>query len=154
MAPVYEWIVYADRMDLVKLGDSTGKAHTYQYFNVAYPMANEHQLIIGETTLGGARETANSDKAIMTIEQLEIFALQRTTNARDAIKLIGALAEEYGYRESCWLGRCITISDPNRVWVFEVTGPVPMGTRYGTWRCLGCPRARRSYYRRELQHDW
>ncbi|AFK07614.1 dipeptidase [Mesotoga prima MesG1.Ag.4.2] len=126
MAPVYEWIVYADRMDLVKLGEIPQVAHTYQYFNVAYPMANEHQLIIGETTLGGARETANSDKAIMTIEQLEIFALQRTTNARDAIKLIGALAEEYGYRESCWLGECITISDPNEVWVFEVYGTGPL----------------------------
>lgn len=126
MAPVYEWIVYGDRMELDKLGEIPQVEHTYQYFHIAYPNANEHQLIIGETTLGGARETANSPDAIMTIEQLEIFALQRTTNARDAIKLIGALAEEYGYRESCNLGECITISDPKEVWVFEVYGVGPL----------------------------
>jgi len=129
MAPVYEWIVYADQMPLVKLGEIPQVAHTYKYFNGAYPYANEHQVLIGETTLGGASETVNSEDAIMTIEQLEVFALQRTKTAREAVQLMGDLAVEYGYRESCHLGECLTVSDPNEVWVFEVYGVGPLWTK-------------------------
>lgn len=128
MAPVYENIVYGDHMDLVKLGEIPQAEHTYKYFHGAYPYANEHQLIIGETTLGGARETTNSEEAIMTIEQLEIFALQRTKTAREAIKLMGKLAEKYGYKESCYLGECLTVADKNEVWVFEIFGVGPLWT--------------------------
>lgn len=129
MAPVYENIVYGDRMELKLLGEIPQVEHTYKYFHVAYPFANEHQLIIGETTLGGARETQNSEHAIMTIEQLEVFALQRTRTAREAIRLMGDLAVKYGYRESCHLGECLTVSDPNEVWVFEIFGVGPLWTK-------------------------
>lgn len=126
MAPVYENIVYADRMELEKLGEIPQAEQTYKYFHGAYPYANEHQLIIGETTLGGDRKTTNSDEAIMTIEQLEVFALQRTKTAREAIKLMGRLAEEYGYRQSCYLGECLTVTDANEAWVFEIYGVGPL----------------------------
>jgi len=126
MATVYEWIVYADHKPLEKLGEIPQVEHTYKYFNVAYPFANEHQVIIGETTLGGASETKNSEDAIMTIEQLEVFALQRAKNAREAIHIMGELAEEYGYRESCYLGECLTVTDPNEAWVFEIFGVGPI----------------------------
>ncbi|RCW88480.1 dipeptidase [Halanaerobium sp. DL-01] len=129
MAPVYENIVYADHKDLVKLGEIPEVEHTYKYFHGAYPYANEHQLIIGETTIVGAPETANSDEAIMTIEQLEVFALQRCKTAREAVKLMGKLAEEYGFRESCYRGECLTVTDPNEAWVFEVFGVGPMWTK-------------------------
>jgi dipeptidase len=129
MAPVYENIVYADRMELEKLGEIPQVEKTYKYFHGAYPYANEKQVIIGETTLGGARETKNSDEAIMTIEQLEIFALQRADTAREAVQIMGRLAEEYGYRESCWLGECLTVTDPNEAWVFEIFGVGPLWTK-------------------------
>jgi dipeptidase len=128
MAPVYEWIVYADYMPLVKLGEIPQVAHTFKYFNGAYPYANEHQVLIGETTLGGANETEHGEDAIMTIEQLEVFALQRAKTAREAIQIMGDLAVEYGYRASCYLGECLTVSDPNEVWVFEVFGVGPVWT--------------------------
>ena len=129
MAPVWEWIVYADRRPLEKLGEIPQVPHTYKYFNVAYPFMNEHQVIIGETTIGGRRETMNSEEAIMTIEQLEVFALQRAKTAREAIKIMGELAEKYGYRESCHLGECLTVTDPNEAWVFEIFGVGPLWTR-------------------------
>lgn len=129
MAAVYENIVYGDHKDLIKLGEIPQVDHTYKYFHGAYPYANEYQLIIGETTLSGAKETSNSEEAIMTIEQLEIFALQRTKTAREAVKLMGKLAEEYGYRESCYLGECLTVTDPNEAWVFEVFGVGPLWTK-------------------------
>lgn len=128
MAPVYEWIVYGDRRDLELLGEIPQVPHTYKYFNVAYPFANEHQVLIGETTISGASETANSDDAIMTIEQLEVFALQRSTTAREAIQIMGDLAVEYGYRESCNRGECLTVTDPDEAWVFEVFGVGPLWT--------------------------
>ncbi|MGE5508397.1 MAG: dipeptidase [Chitinophagales bacterium] len=125
MTPVWEWIIEGDRHPLKKLGEIPQVAETYQYINTGYPFMNEHQVIIGETTLGGRKETANSEKAIMTIEQLEVYALQRAKTAREAIRVIGDLAVKYGYRESCALGECLTISDPNEVWVFEVFGAGP-----------------------------
>ena len=53
MAPVYENIPYNEQAanPLIKLGEIPQVAHTYKYFHGAYPYANEHQLIIGETTL-------------------------------------------------------------------------------------------------------
>jgi dipeptidase len=128
MAPVYENIVYADHVPLVKLGEIPQISHTYKYFSGAYPYANEHQLIIGETTLGGARETTHSEDAIMTIEQLEVFALQRAKTAREAIQIMGDLVVEYGYRSSCHLGECLTVTDPNEAWVFEAYGTGPLWT--------------------------
>ena len=47
------------------------------------------------------------------IEELQKIALQRCKTAREAITLIGKLAEEYGYAD---LAECITIADPNEVW--------------------------------------
>ena len=126
MTPVWEWIVYADRMPLVQLGEIPQVEHTYQYFLHSYPFGNEKGLLMGETTQGGARATANSPDAIMTIEQLQAFALQRTDNARDAILLMGALAEEYGYRESCNLGECVTLADGKEAWMFEIYGVGPL----------------------------
>jgi len=128
MAPVYKWIVYGDRRPLEKLGEIPQVAHTYKYFNVAYPFANEHQVLIGETTLGGASETKAGEHAIMAIEQLEVFALQRAKTAREAIQIMGDLAVEYGYFASCYLGECLTVTDPAEAWIFEIFGVGPLWT--------------------------
>jgi dipeptidase len=45
--------------------------------------------------------------------------LQRCKTAREAIKLIGKLAEEYGYGD---YAECITIADPKEVWQLEISG--------------------------------
>jgi len=128
MAPVYEGIIEAHKQPLVKLGEIPQVPHTYKYFNIGYPFANEHQVFIGETTIGGNPRTQNSERAIMTIEQLEVFALQRAKTAREAIKIMGELAEKYGFRESCYLGEALTVTDPNEAWVFEVFGTGPLWT--------------------------
>ncbi len=95
---------------------------TYRYFNVAYPAMNEKGLAIGETTIGGRRELRN-DEGLFLIENLQAIALERTTTARDAIRLIGELVKEYGYGD--W-GECLTFADSKEVWHFEIMGAGPL----------------------------
>jgi len=94
---------------------------TYAFFNVAYPAMNEKGLAIGETTIGGRRELRN-DEGMFLIENLQEIALERTSTAREAIKLLGELVKEYGYGD--W-GECLTFADSKEVWHFEIMGAGP-----------------------------
>ena len=94
---------------------------TYAYLNTAYPCLNEKQLAIGETTIGGNKELVNN-KGLFLIEELERIVLQRCTNARDAIKLIGNLIKDFGYGDG---GECITLADKKEVWQMEIFGEGP-----------------------------
>ena len=100
------------------MGEIPQVAHTYAYLNTAYPCLNEKQLAIGETTFGGPDTLVNA-AGWFTIEELERVALQRCSKAREAIRLMGALAEQYGYGDS---GECLTVADKNEVWQFEIVG--------------------------------
>ena len=54
------------------------------------------------------------------------LVLQRATTAREAIRIIGELAETYGYHSTYPLdGEHLAIGDPNEVWSMEVFGPGP-----------------------------
>jgi len=103
---------------VTKKGEIPEAESTYSYLSTAYPCMNEKQLAIGETTIYGRKELINKE-GLFLIEELEKIALERCSTARDAIKLIGALAEEYGYAD---LAECITIADKNEVWQFEIAG--------------------------------
>jgi dipeptidase len=97
---------------------------TYAYFHTGYPQMNEHQLAIGESTLSQKKElqvSRETGKQIMTIEQAQLFALQRCKTAREAIKLITSLVEKYGFLPSCGPeSEALCIADPNEAWVLEV----------------------------------
>ena len=107
-----------DTTGVKRMGEIPQVAHTYAYLNTAYPCLNEKQLAMGETTFGGPDTLVNA-AGWFTIEELERVALQRCDNARDAIRLMGALAEQYGYGDS---GECLTVADKNEVWQFEIVG--------------------------------
>jgi dipeptidase len=84
----------------------------------------------------------------MTIEMAQLFALQRTTTAHEAVKLIGSLLEEYGFLTSVGLaseGRLI--SDPTQVWLLEVAS-VPV---HDWKRASGVPGA--IWVPRRIPHD-
>lgn len=97
------------------------KPETFRFLNTAYPCMNEKQLAIGESTFDGRRELLNTD-GLFYIEELERIALQYCDNARDAIRLIGRLAETYGYAD--W-GETLMIADKNEVWQMELQGSGP-----------------------------
>ncbi len=99
-------------------GEIPQVAETYAYYNVAYPAMNEKQLAMGETTIGGKRDLRNDD-GLFLIEELQAVALERCVTAREAIKLMGELATTYGYGD---FGECLTVSDKNEVWQFEIFG--------------------------------
>ncbi|MCR5547803.1 MAG: C69 family dipeptidase [Bacteroidales bacterium] len=107
-----------DTVGIKVVGEIPQVRHTYSYVNTGYPCLNEKQVGIGETTFGGPDTLINRSNPLL-IEELARLALERCDNARDAVKLMGGLAEKYGYGDS---GECLTVSDKNEVWQFEITG--------------------------------
>ncbi len=108
MLDVYEW----DSGKL--LGQIPQVASTYRVIG----NMNEHQLSIGETTFGG-REEMIDEKGLIDYGSLIYITLQRSMNARQAIKTMAELVAEYGYYSS---GESFSIADPNEVWILEMVG--------------------------------
>jgi dipeptidase len=104
-----------------KVGDMPQVAQTFTRYDASYPFMNEKGVIIGETTIGGRRELYN-DEGLMDIMELERIALERASTAREAIAIMGEMAEKYGYGDS---GECLTVGDAKEVWQFEIFGPGP-----------------------------
>jgi len=122
MESIYKGLLHneepGDMRNVTEKGKIPAPDSTFRFLNVAYPCLNEKQLAIGETTTVGKRSLRN-EEGMFYIEELERIALERCTNARDAIKLMGELAEKYGYADS---GECLTVADKNEVWHFEIYG--------------------------------
>ena len=99
--------------------------HTYQV--VGY--INENQVALGETTFGG-REELMDPTGIVDYGSLMFIALERSTSAREAIKIMADLVEEYGYGSD---GESFSISDANEVWYMEIMpkGYTPQVTKNG-----------------------
>ncbi len=97
---------------------------TFGYFHSAYSHINERQLAIAESTTSQREElvcTLENGGQIMTIEQAMIFALQRYEKAKDAVKFIGSILEQYGFLPSSGDGsESLVVADPEEAWVFEV----------------------------------
>ena len=129
MAPVYYGLRDVKK-PLCEYGEVIGyipqAEHTFAYFHTGYPHMNEHQLAIGESTIPQKKElitTLDNGKQIMTIEQAQLFALQRCKTAKEAVNLIGSLMEKYGFvATDGWGAESLCIADPNEIWVFEVFG--------------------------------
>nr|WP_320119157.1 C69 family dipeptidase [uncultured Marinifilum sp.] len=109
MIDVYEW-------DTGKyLGKIPQVPHTYSVIG----NMNEFQVAIGETTYGGRKELGSQEGAIIDYGSLMYLTLQRSKNAREAIKVMTDLVETYGYYSS---GESFSISDKNEVWILEMIG--------------------------------
>jgi dipeptidase len=140
MAPVHWGMVYFAKEDdrhALPLGDF-GKVigsipqveKTYTYFHTGYSQMNEHQLAIGESTCSQKTEldvafVEGVTAQIMTIEQAQVFALERCKTAREALGLITSLVETYGFLPSCGGSEALCIADPNELWVLEVCSVGP-----------------------------
>jgi dipeptidase len=135
LAPVHWGMVYfgaEDDRHALPLGDF-GKIigeipqveRTFTYFHTGYSQMNEKQLAIGESTCSQRAELdvayiEGLTRQIMTIEQAQVFALERCSTAREAVKLIGGLVEKYGFLPSCGGSESLCIADPRELWTMEI----------------------------------
>jgi dipeptidase len=88
-----------------------------QTYNVVGNL-NEFQVCIGETTYGGLKELGEPN-GIMDYGSLIYITLQRVKSAREAIKCISDLLDNYGYASS---GESFSIIDKDEAWIFEMIG--------------------------------
>jgi dipeptidase len=117
-----------------------GPSHEGQYvkqveytYNVVGLM-NEKQVTIVETTFDGRLILVNQE-GLLDYFSLMRLALQRSATAREAIKCMAELVEEYGYNSS---GETLTICDPNEAWIMEIIGKGP-GNKGAVWVALRIP---------------
>lgn len=124
MLKVYEW-------DTGKyMGEIAQATETY---NVVGNM-NEFQVAIAETTFGG-RPELQDPKGIMDYGSLIYITLQRAKTAREAIKIMDQLVQQYGYYSG---GESFSIADPNEVWVMEMIGKGE-GNKGAVWVAVRIP---------------
>ncbi|HRV97088.1 MAG TPA: C69 family dipeptidase, partial [Aminobacteriaceae bacterium] len=121
---VYFGLLGDEPLPPFELGRIPQASTTYAYFRTAYSCFNEHQLSIGESTIGQKdmlKAFPGEGGALLTVEQLMILALQRCKTSREAVLLIGELAERYGFLGSCANeGESLSIADPYEAWIMEL----------------------------------
>jgi len=115
-------------------GKLRGKVKQVPHTYAVVGLMNEHQLAIGETTFGGRRELRNPDGLLHYFFLMKL-ALQRAKTAREAIKVMTDLVEEYGYAST---GESFSIADTNEAWIMEMIGPGP-GGKGAHWVALRIP---------------
>ena len=108
---VYEW-------DTNKyLGDIAEAPETWNVIG----NTNEWQVTIGETTFGGREEMTDST-GVIDYGSLIYITLQRAKTAREALKIMTSLVEEYGYYSE---GETFSVADANEAWMLEMMGCGP-----------------------------
>eukprot|EP00287_Rhodomonas_sp_CCMP768_P014540 CAMPEP_0196758138 /NCGR_PEP_ID=MMETSP1091-20130531/104028_1 /TAXON_ID=302021 /ORGANISM="Rhodomonas sp., Strain CCMP768" /LENGTH=673 /DNA_ID=CAMNT_0042106941 /DNA_START=15 /DNA_END=2036 /DNA_ORIENTATION=- len=107
--------------------------HTYKYFEETYGVINEKQVGIAESTCSGifgAKAAGHGGTALMSVDTLSQLAMERAKTAREAVELMGAMAEKYGfYGAGSFEGTAesLLVIDPHEGWVFHIL-PDPTGT--------------------------
>ena len=115
-------------------GEIRGEVKQVPHTYAVVGLMNEHQLAIGETTFGGRRELRNPNGLLHYFLMMEL-ALQRAKTAREAIKVMTELVEEYGYGST---GESFSIADTEEAWIMEMIGPGP-GGKGAHWVALRIP---------------
>jgi dipeptidase len=113
-------------------------AHTFAMVEGMYGIMNEHQVAIGESTCAAklfAAPLTQGGKALLEISELSQIALERSKTAQEAIRIMGSLAEQYGYYSADWHtstgshaedlakaegGEALTVTDPSEAWMFHI----------------------------------
>ncbi|MDP2335474.1 MAG: C69 family dipeptidase [Bacteroidota bacterium] len=97
------------------LGKIPEVPHTYSVVQ----FMNEHQVAVGETTFTGLDSLTRQPGFILDYGSLMRIGLQRSKTAREMIRVMTELVEQYGYATS---GESFSISDANEAWIMELIG--------------------------------
>lgn len=95
---------------------------------------NEYQVAITESTFGGREELVDTT-GILDYGSLMYIGLQRSRTAREAIRVMTGLVEEYGY---CSGGESFSVADKNEAWILEMVGKGP-GRKGAVWVAIRIP---------------
>ncbi len=98
-------------------------SRTYSYFEGVFGHMNEKAVSIAESTRGSVPIVQN-EEALLGITELSMLAMERSDTAREAIRIMGRVAENYGFK-GAFGGECLLVSDSEEVWLFEIVGPGP-----------------------------
>ncbi len=111
------------------VGEMPQVPHTYRYFHSRYSFMNEKGVCMGESTFGYDRNTPREKEVYETMVKnsdgivdcwfAQDVALERASTAREAVRIMGGLVEEYGWNGP---GETMNIADGNEVWVAEFYG--------------------------------
>ncbi|MCR4403471.1 MAG: C69 family dipeptidase [Firmicutes bacterium] len=103
--------------------------HTYRYFHSRYSFMNEKGVAMGESTFSYDRSTPRNQNIYDTMVKnsdglidcwfAQDIALERASTAREAVRIMGDLVEQYGWTGP---GETMNITDGNEVWVAEFYG--------------------------------
>jgi dipeptidase len=103
-------------------------SHTYAYHHGMFGYMNDNQVAIGESSIGCQRKMQNpTPSAGLDLSMLTLLAMERSRTAREAVQIMGSLAEKYGYGFHDE-GEMLAVADPNEVWVFEIMPVGPLWT--------------------------
>ncbi len=103
-------------------------AHTHAYLHGDFGYMNDVQVAIGESTIGCRDKMENTTPTPkFDITMLTLLAMERGSTAREAIKVMGDLAEKYGYGFTD-TGEMLAVADPKEVWLFEIMPVGPLWT--------------------------
>jgi dipeptidase len=101
--------------------------HTYAYMRCVFGVMNEHQVGFAMPTVDCRNELWN-DYGKLRITQLSMIAAERAKTAREAIKIMGDLAEKYGFRGEYTPAKGLAVSDSKEAWIFHIMQVGPFWT--------------------------
>jgi dipeptidase len=145
MMPIYyktypnsysQYLQYKDQNDLKGYIPAVEQTYRYVSLQVYYDDQhvggmNEFGLTTGETTLSARSGLRNPNGLLSAYtnykeSSLMTLALARAKTAREAIQIMGSLAETYGYAGyGGTYGEHISVTDGNEAWAFEVFAATP-----------------------------
>eukprot|EP01040_Poterioochromonas_malhamensis_P010775 gene10773-11744_t len=119
-----------------KIGEIPQVPHTYALIEGMYGIMNEWGVSMGESSCTGklyAAPVSAGGKALLEVGELSQLGLERAKTAREAIKVMGDLAMQYGYYSAEWDdsklgptypmsegGEALTVTDADEAWMFHI----------------------------------
>ena len=93
--------------------------NTYQYKTEGYAIMNEFAVGLCESTCNGVFTSARGwgSQGLLNIVDLSQLALERAKTAREAVQVMGTLAETFGYRDAA---ESMLVVDPVESWIFHI----------------------------------
>jgi dipeptidase len=123
----------SDQIPFEPIGSIPQVPHTFAYLEETYGAVNEKQVGIGESTCSGVFGAlplgSPNGTALFSVDELTHIAMERASTAREAIEIMGSLAEQYGFYGAGFFegtAESLAVSDPQDAWIFQIL-PDPTG---------------------------